>query len=311
MKQEETIRKSEIEDADIYSNADRATISNIKENYKRTEKEIVNKLYFKAPHGGTIGRHREKIWSEMFKNIVPRKFVIEQSVFVIDAYGQVSREVDLAIFDETYTPYIFCYGKLKFIPIEAVAVVIECKSTSMDQKVLKKWASSIKKLKTSPKSFVRIYDRIACGEIKSPKTQTATRPLRILCCLNETIINKPFEKEEKLFDIIIRASDEKDKLLIEMDNGKKNLYDWYVSLNHAQGLPECEEDSTNEWMKVVKNYGVDNYRIHHGDSELSLLTFNLQLNQLLMLINNPMLFPHVAYAEMFDQNWNAEEKRNE
>ena len=30
-----------------------------------------------------------------------------------------------------------------------------------------------------------------------------------------------------------------------------------------------------------------------------LLSLNLQLNQLLMLINNPMLFPHFAYAKVF------------
>lgn len=30
-----------------------------------------------------------------------------------------------------------------------------------------------------------------------------------------------------------------------------------------------------------------------------LLSLNLQLNQLLMLINNPMLFPHFAYAKIF------------
>ncbi|MNC07394.1 hypothetical protein D3C75_549400 [compost metagenome] len=30
-----------------------------------------------------------------------------------------------------------------------------------------------------------------------------------------------------------------------------------------------------------------------------LLTLNFQLNQLLMLLNNPMLFPHFAYAKAF------------
>lgn len=30
-----------------------------------------------------------------------------------------------------------------------------------------------------------------------------------------------------------------------------------------------------------------------------LLSLNLQLNQLLMLMNNPMLFPHFAYAKLF------------
>ncbi|MFC7561502.1 hypothetical protein ACFQY3_24870 [Paenibacillus farraposensis] len=29
------------------------------------------------------------------------------------------------------------------------------------------------------------------------------------------------------------------------------------------------------------------------------MTLNFQLNQLLMLLNNPMLFPHFAYAKAF------------
>ncbi len=83
-------------------------------------------------HGSSIGSAREDIWGQLFDMIIPKKFVIEHSVFlIIDSEGNVSHEVDLAILDETYTPYIFRYGRLKFIPIEAVAVVVECKSKSM------------------------------------------------------------------------------------------------------------------------------------------------------------------------------------
>ena len=76
-------------------------------------------------NGTTIGHYWEKIWSEMFKRIISPKFVIEQSVFLIDSKGNVSNGVDLAIFDEMYTPYIFRYYDLKFIPLEAMAVVVE------------------------------------------------------------------------------------------------------------------------------------------------------------------------------------------
>lgn len=61
----------------------------------------------------------------MFKRTISQKFVIEQSVFLIDSKGNVSNGVDLAIFDEMYTPYIFRYYDLKFIPLEAMAVVVE------------------------------------------------------------------------------------------------------------------------------------------------------------------------------------------
>ncbi|WP_347462553.1 hypothetical protein [Clostridium sp. D5] len=219
--------------------------------------------------------------------------------------------MDLAIFDETYTPYIFRYGNLKFLPIEAAAAVIECKSSSMDKKILKDWICSMRVLRTSKKSYVRTINKIACGEKEPVNTQTATRPLRILCCLNDKDISELLNEDETSFDIVIRAMPgEECKLQIEWDDGKKNLYDWYVSLNHAEGLPVHENNSTN-WEEAVKNYGLDKYQVHYNGSELSLLTFNLQLNQVLMLINNPMLFPHAAYAEMFDRNGNLEEKENE
>lgn len=280
------------------------TIRNIKENYARMEKGIVNQLFYKAPHGTTVGTYREKIWGDMFSDIVPRKFVIEQSVFIIDSQGNVSNEVDLAIFDETYTPYIFKYGHLKFIPIEAVAVVVECKSTSMTTKNLTKWTNSIKELRTSSRSYVRTITKIVCKEnMRADATQTATRPLRILCCLN-SIKNIEAEGNEKLFDIVIRAIEDNEKLSIQWDEEKKTLYKLYASLNHAHN----EKKNIEDGEKVIEERNLDEYSVKHKHSELSLMTFNFQLNQVLMLINNPMFFPHLAYAEMFNKNGLMEEK---
>lgn len=76
-------------------------------NYRSEEKSIVEQLFFKAHHNVTIGTYREQVWQELFENIVPKKFVVEQSVFIIDSEGQISSEVDLAILDVMYTPYIF------------------------------------------------------------------------------------------------------------------------------------------------------------------------------------------------------------
>jgi hypothetical protein len=163
-------------------------ICDIVNNYIQNEKALVSQLYFNHSHGPTIGGFREDIWREMFEQIIPKKFVIEQSVFIIDSEGGMSNEIDLAIFDETYTPYIFRYGKLKFLPIEAVSVVIECKSTSLKKKNLKNWAERVASLKTSTDSYTRTINKIVAN---SPgTTQTATRPLRILCCLNERLKNE-------------------------------------------------------------------------------------------------------------------------
>ncbi len=277
-------------------------IGHIKENYERLEKEIVNQLYFGAEHDSTTGHYREMVWSSMFERIVPKKFVIEHSVFIIDSKGNISREVDLAILDEMYTPYIFKYGELKFIPIEAVAAVVECKSTSLDSEVLKNWTDSIRKLKTSPRAVVRTITKIACGTEGNPgvPTQTGTRPLRILCCLQE---KTPSIKNRRFFDVVISAGSTTKELNIKWNEEQENLYEWYVELNHADKTnEEREKRKKNETLNEQTSKKLDSYQVSHGNHLLSLMTFNFQLNQLLMLINNPMLFPHMAYVEMFNNN---------
>jgi hypothetical protein len=300
---------------------DQKTINNIIKNYIQNERILINQLHFKTSHGSTIGTYREEIWKDMFAQIIPKKFVIEQSVFIIDSSGMVSREVDLAIFDETYTPYIFRYGKLKFIPIEAVAVVIECKSTKINQNELKRWAESIDNLRASSKSYTRMHGYIAEGENALSKTQTGTRPIRILCCLNSTEITERLDNSDKIFDIEIRALNNKKKLVIQFDETKDSLQAWYLALNHVKGREQGQkEDGGAENKKrndvsydkgeCLKDVTLGQYQVNHDSRQVSLMSLNFQLNQLLMLINNPMLFPHMAYAKLFDEK-RKQEGQNE
>lgn len=286
-------------------------IDDLIHNYMKEERSIVEQLYFKYKHGTTIGSFREEVWKEMFENIVPKKFVVEQSVFIIDSNGQVSNEVDLAIFDETYTPYIFRKGRLKFIPIEAVAVAVECKSSSAKPEDLKGWVESVRKLKTSRKSIARMHTHIATELSTNSSTQTATRPILIYCSLEENL-----NSAAKQFDFVLRADKVTKKISITYSEEQTRLKEWFNSLNHADKT--IEEDLINtgkgfedEEGKKSVNYDLGEYRIFNKDSdrkgndreEVSLLSFNFMLNQLLMLINNPMLFPHMAYVNMFNKEW--------
>lgn len=301
-----------MKEAKNFTQADSETIVNILKNYIQNEKALVDQLHFTTSHGTTIGSFREDIWRSMFEQIIPKKFAIEQSVFIIDSGGRVSKEVDLVIFDETYTPYIFRYGRLKFLPIEAAAVVIECKSTSIKKEGLKNWAESIEALKTSRNSYTRTITSLIDGEKEPGKAQTATRPLRILCRLNETILDETLESGENLFDVVISAPKKDKGLNIEIDKTKKNLQDWYLSLNHVDHPDVAAIKEGGDTKNIcdgatLKNVDLQDYEIGSGDKQVSLLAFNLQLNQLLMLINNPMLFPHKAYAKMFSSNDYVEE----
>lgn len=286
-------------DAEIKA-VNKEIIRKIAENYIQLEKAIVSQLHLSSQHQLTIGSVREEIWKEMFLQIVPHKFSVEQSVFIIDSEGNISNEVDLAIFDEQYTPYIFRFGKLKYIPIEAVAVVVQCKSTNVEKDDLETWVESITKLKTSNRSLTRIQSGIVDGNFTTNNkqtSQTATRPLRILCHLKEDYGGRA----NYGFDFVIAPKGERLKLWSSPKNS--NIEYWYNALNHAD-----EQYSTHQLPFAGTNPRLDSYKVtgkinedNEGNAEITLLTLTFQINQLLMLINNPMFFPHLAYVEMFNR----------
>lgn len=278
-------------------------IENVKNNYQHVEKSIVEQLYMRHDlHGTTIGTAREDIWKQLFEMVVPKKFVIEQSAFIIDSKNGVSHEVDLVLLDETYTPYIFRYGKLKFIPIEAVAAVVECKSTELKERKISDWCESIENLRTADRAIARLANMVSFGPTS---TQKSTRPIRILCAAKESVN----AEVKKRFDFTLLASFKKTRIQVGVNPSRANLSDWYSELNlydmdeqKIKKLKSGEQDAISNAKKALSDIKINAYQVHDKNNDcISLLTFNLQLNQLLMLINNPMLFPHRAYAEMFNK----------
>lgn len=289
------------------------TLRSIIMNYQKTEASTVDQLNFNTPnHYSTIGSFREGIWRQLFEQIVPKKYAIEQSVFIMDSNEHISREVDLAIFDEMYTPYIFRNGRIKFIPIEAVAAVVQCKSKSKERDDLEQWCLSISKLKTSQNAIARMATSIASRNYPV-LMQTATRPIQILCRLSDS--SKKITCND-LFDIELVADDASEQIKIYQNPKLRTLRDWFNELNRHgvklvdkttldQQNADEKKDFVDEGTETLErtNYTLEEYSIQNAfkQSEVSLLSFNLQFNQLLMLINNPMLFPHKAYADLFNK----------
>jgi len=269
-------------------------ISSIKNNYKKLEHSIVSQLLLETPnHQLTTGTYRETIWMSLFKQIIPHKFSIKQGVFIMDSNGNTSAEVDLVIFDEQYTPYIFNYGEICFIPIEAIAVVVQCKSFTLDDKNLTAWVKTIDQLKTSNNSIARLATSIAINE--SVPTQKSTRPIKILCYLSE---QKPCQKaKDRGFDIELCAVKCENKLNIKFDNAVDNLDKAFLNLNFHQ----LEDDNKgNNRLKGIDALKDIRLQEQFAVKDNNLLSFIFQLNQLLMLINNPLLFPHQSYVKLFN-----------
>lgn len=291
----------------------------IVDNYKHLEVSLAQQLTLSTPsHNPTTGTYREEIWMSLFEQIVPRKFCLAQSVFIIDSYGHISNEVDIAIFDESYTPYIFRYGKIKFIPIEAVAVAVQCKSTNLGG--IDDWAKSITDLKTSLSSIVRVmsgvvdnsldtsYERVKEGDVRSKKSQTSTRPVLILCALHESGIPKTLQdNKDGPFDIILNV-DKEGKLSKAIPHKDDSYQYWYKQLNHYGWERYKDENGNKQEYKYeyIANKECSSEKLASLEvvdpvtkKENIVLSLTFQLNQLLMLINNPIFFPHQAYVNMF------------
>lgn len=299
-------------------------IRDIKENYLKMERELVTQLNYNVSNQDlTAGTYREEIWADFFRRIVPKKFNIARSVFIIDSKENISKEVDIAIYDEQYTPYIFNYGLIKFIPIEAVAAVVQCKSRSLDNVDLLNWTDSIDNLQTSNDSIVRLATYIHIGkESICDAIQTATKPIKILCHIPTNETSNDDTNGRKYFDIVIEAyqnsksSKEQNQNQnnteyngnLKINFSDENLFDVLKNYNQAdkKELAHLKEDKKLKSETLV-NRKISDYVIHRGKEEYSLLSFIFQFNQMLMMINNPMFFPHKAYVDMFNKNTNKGE----
>lgn len=285
----------------------------ISKNYEQINKKMIEEISMSSKHPGLTGCFREETWIEFFRNIIPKKYTISQGVMIIDSHGEISNEVDIAVYDEQYTPYVMHYGSLKYIPIEAVALVIECKSKNPNKDSLVNWVNSIEKLESVSSGIARMATGYMISE--GAKSQKKTKPIKILACMK--VIDKKQEETEVFseikdkFDIILSLDKKGEKFNVSIAKEEYSLGWWAEYLNNSKN----EEKETELKLEHISNKSLERFPYLEVNSyknnglKLTLkdlkiegndfLSLNFQLNQLLMLINNPMLFPHFAYADAF------------
>lgn len=78
-------------------------------------------------HGTTIGDASEADWSGMLRDFLPARYGVG-AVTVVDSAGNKSQQIDLAIWDQQYSPNWFTTPDGdRFIPAESVYAVFEVK----------------------------------------------------------------------------------------------------------------------------------------------------------------------------------------
>lgn len=262
------------------------TITEIKANYKRRQESYIAELFMSfEKHRSTEGGYREDTWARMLREILPKKFSIATNGFIIDAKGHRSKEIDIIIYDEMYVPYVFQYGEVaQIIPVEAVVAVVQCKSKILNKSNLNEWVKSIRSVKTTSGGQARtIHGLVKENEKKEGEDIRETKPLIMLCCLDN---NEVKTEIKDMFDIVVSITAEQtfqtDSWML--NNSKEDVMRY---LNNGFCKSKFKSD-TSDWDAYEKLR-----------KEQPLIFLSMFMNQIIMLINNPMFFNHDEYAQMF------------
>lgn len=77
-------------------------------------------------HSGSKGDALENAWIEWLRIYLPNRYSVDKAI-VIDFEGNISHQIDIVIYDNWFTPFIFTQNGFHYIPAEGVYAVFEVK----------------------------------------------------------------------------------------------------------------------------------------------------------------------------------------
>lgn len=106
-------------------------------------------------HPGSKGDALENAWIEWLKDYLPNRYSVEKAI-VIDSEGNTSHQIDIVIYDNWFTPFIFNQNGFKYIPAEGVYAVFEVKPNLTGEQI--KYAGdkveSVRRLKRTTTTMI-------------------------------------------------------------------------------------------------------------------------------------------------------------
>lgn len=118
-------------------------------------------------HPGAKGASLENAWIEWLRTYLPNRYCVDKA-FIIDSTGAISDEIDLVIYDQHFTPFVFKQNDTLYIPAEGVYAVFEVKQT-LNKAHLKYASDKINSVRTLTRTSTNIIDR---GMSRPPNSLT-------------------------------------------------------------------------------------------------------------------------------------------
>jgi hypothetical protein len=221
-------------------------------------------------HPGTKGDSLENVWIEWLRKYMPNRYSIDKAI-IIDSEGQLSDQIDLVIYDQQYTPFVFTQNGVHYIPAEGVYAVFEVKpdlegSCVVDGKSIShieyagRKIESVRKLK---RTSTKIIDRGV------PKD---ARPLTKIIGGILTSVNS-YKKKETIENHFKKLTG-----LTTTDLGCSVEYgSFYINYGGEENQTIVNPNNRIQDYYVERKY----VEINYGERENSLITFFLQLSRYL------------------------------
>ncbi|RYY87994.1 MAG: hypothetical protein EOO15_10365 [Chitinophagaceae bacterium] len=128
-------------------------------------------------HSSSKGDSLESTWIEWLRKYLPNRYSIDKAI-VIDHEGSLSDQIDLVIYDQQFTPFVFTQNGIHYIPAEGVYAVFEVKpDLAGSVQVAKKKSIGYIEYASEKVESVRMLKRTSTyiidrGERKNPRSLT-------------------------------------------------------------------------------------------------------------------------------------------
>lgn len=211
-------------------------------------------------HPGSKGDSLENVWIEWLGEYLPNRYCVDKA-FVIDSKGQLSQQLDLVIYDQHFTPFVFKQDGVSYIPAEGVYAVFEVKP-EITKGYIEYAGDKIASVRKLHRTSTNIIDR---GKQYAPRP--LTKIIGGLLAVESSISHETVEKHIKG----LKSSE-----TFDMGCGVATG-SFYVEY---EGKEDSDiQDFNNRINEYYKNRKVK--EVEFSGAEHSLVTFFLQLSRYL------------------------------
>ena len=242
----------------------------LKKIFDNMEKSLYNDMSIRIEHNLEDGKYREYLVKRILDKIVPSKYSITNG-FIIDSENNISRDMDVIIYDKNYVPPFFD-ETYTVVPIEAVIAVIQVKTT-LDTKSL---SDSIKNLNSIDHLKSKTGGKIiSANKIEIVEEKRYILPYKIIVAYSSKYAenhNYKFNMKDIDFLYII----EENKPLI---------------IKHRNDIKAVVNEDKEKLKELSKEYKLETI------NESKLVFFALNLLDKMKLINNSIIINYDEYIK--------------